>query len=76
MGEGLVNNQLWFEGPEFLKQDHEHWPKTPAKEPSKNVLAESDLMKNPPMLTHSLVNKLKIDMKEIMDIGKFSSKLS
>ena len=58
-----------------MRQDPEHWPKTPPKQPSKNVLAESELVKNSPMLTHSLVNKSKIEMKEIIDIGRFSSKL-
>ena len=65
----LANNQLWWEGPEFLKEDLEQLPKTYTK------IDESVLKKaviKPPDVTRSLVSKLKVG--NVAEFDRFSSK--
>ena len=65
----LANNQLWWEGPEFLKEDLEQLPKTNAKI---DELVLKQAVINPPDVTYSLVSKLKVE--NVVEFDRFSSK--
>ena len=65
----LVSNQLWREGPVFLKEDLEQLPKTDVKI-DESVLKGAVI--NPPDVTHSLVSKLKVE--NVVEFDRFSGK--
>ena len=50
-GEELLNNSLWWEGPEFLACSKDQWPKCPASA-SGEELAVAELVKNPAQECH------------------------
>ena len=65
----LVNNQLWWEGPGFLKEDLEQLPKIDTKI-DESILKEAVI--NSFDVTHSLVSKLKVE--NVAEFDHFSSK--
>ena len=54
-GEELVENSLWWNGPEFLRTPDSDWPKSPQVQ-ADNEEAMIELVKCPPHVTHSLLN--------------------
>ena len=53
-GKELVENSLWWNGPDFLK-NADNWPKLPPVKVD-NEEAITELVKCPPNVTHSLLN--------------------
>ena len=74
-GEELKASQLWQTGPAFLKQSKEHWPKFQLTE-NENEIAMSELVKNPPDVTHILqLHHLDKKIENLINFKRFSSKL-
>ena len=76
-GEELLNNSLWWEGPEFLACSKDQWPKCPASA-SGEESAVVELVKNPAQECHSLLTKeqemtSEMDITQIIDCCAFSS---
>ena len=76
-GKELVHNQLWWQGPEFLKKSPEVWPDIPTKYDSAD--AHKEQVRNPPEIIHSLpiLNPAisSIDLAAVIHIERYSSKL-
>ena len=76
-GKELVHNQLWWQGPEFLKKSPEVWPDIPTKYDSAD--AHKEQVRNPPEIIHSLPTLTPanscIDLAAVIDIERYSSKL-
>ena len=73
----LVHNQLWWEGPEFLKKSSDVWPNMPTRyDPSE---AHEEQVRSSPDTVHSLPsvtpNRSIINLEAIMNIERYSSKL-
>ena len=74
-GEELKASQLWQTGPAFLKQSKEHWPKFQLTK-NENEIAMSELVKNPPDVTHILqLHHLDKKIENLINFERFSSKL-
>ena len=76
-GEELLNNSLWWEGPEYLECSKDLWPKCPAS-PSGEESAVVELVKNPAQECHLLLTKeqemtSEIDITRIIDCRAFNS---
>ena len=73
----LVQNQLWWEGPPFLKSSLEGWPDLPTRHESD--LATDEQVRNIHFIVHSLpavtydLESLNLDM--IIDVRRYSSRL-
>ena len=77
-GKQLVDNELWWQGPTFLKDDI---LLTSTSEKSLEIeidevkrIVEKELARSPPEVTHSLLNKVK-SASNFIDFGRFSTKL-
>ncbi|CAB3999872.1 Hypothetical predicted protein [Paramuricea clavata] len=74
----LVNNKSWWNGPEFLKENPESWPKSATT--NTNELADKELLKHPPVVTSSLpcvsknVSRV-ANLENIIDIERYSTKI-
>ncbi|CAB4029570.1 Hypothetical predicted protein, partial [Paramuricea clavata] len=74
----LVNNKSWWNGPEFLKENPESWPKSATT--NTNELADKELLKHPPVVTSSLpcvsknVSRV-ANLENIIDIERYSTNL-
>ena len=74
----LVESELWWSGPTFLREPSNLWPETPSTS-APNTTSE-ELVKHTPAITHSLATAalnrtLYEDLEEIMDIERYGSKL-
>ena len=69
----LLNNNLWWEGPPFLKWSSEEWPRRLDSQSDKAALTE--LLKSSPEQTHVLTTAVgnTVDLIDIIDCGKFNS---
>ena len=71
----LVNNKSWWNGPEFLKENPESWPKSATT--NTNELADKELLKHPPVVTSSLpcvsknVSRV-ANLENIIDIERYT----
>ena len=76
-GRELIHNNLWWEGPKFLKESARVWPNMPTRYDSSE--AQEEQMKSPPEVIHSLPTlttaKDTLNLEDIIDINKYSSKL-
>ena len=74
--EDLINNKLWWEGPEFLKKPESEWPNV-QKTREMNETSLKELIKFPPKVTYSFVNTEKKstfeDVSQAIDCSKYSS---
>ena len=52
----LVNNRLWFKGPDFLSQPEDNWPSTCHESLQNDTSALSELVKHPANVTYTFVN--------------------
>jgi len=50
----LISNELWWNGPKFLKQDADKWPDHPTQ--YECTVASTELMKHSPVIVHSMVS--------------------
>jgi hypothetical protein len=70
----LISSMLWWQGPTFLQQPEDQWPNCPTVEPD---AALSEVVKNQPAITHSLVTKRSEssppDITKIINCEDFSS---
>ncbi|KAK3744789.1 hypothetical protein QZH41_014776, partial [Actinostola sp. cb2023] len=73
-GRELMNNALWWDGPEFLKKEKTEWPDMPTK--YEDNKSEEEVIKFSPVITHSLVNQAQQQDTdhEVININRFSSK--
>lgn len=73
----LVNNDLWWKGPQFLALDSENWPKQTFCSNENEVPDEvkSEIKKQGPVSTHVLVNESKPvqSISDIIPCERFSS---
>ena len=77
-GKDLVESELWWSGPTFLREPSNLWPETPSTS-APNTSSE-ELIKHTPAITHSLATAalnrtLYENLEEIMDIERYGSKL-
>ena len=73
----LISNELWWDGPKFLKQGPEKWPDHPTK--YECTTANTELVKNSPTLIHSMVSvaengEANLNLEDIMDLRRWNSK--
>lgn len=76
-GAELQNNQLWWNGPEFLQSPETKWPTCPTSSSVDNS-ASLELVKNPPRIVHSLMNTadgsmLHVDIARVIDCHQYSN---
>ena len=69
----LLNSNLWWEGPPFLKLSRQEWP-SQLDTQSDNV-ALNELLKSPPERTHVLTTAAGsvVNLVNIIDCGKFNN---
>ena len=77
-GKDLVESELWWSGPTFLREPSKLWPETPSTS-APNTTSE-ELVKHTPAITHSLATAalnrtLYENLEKIMDIERYGSKL-
>ena len=76
-GRELAHKQLWWQGPEFLKDSLEVGPDISTKYDSTDV--NEELVRNPPGIVLSLPTlnaaNSSIDLEAVIDIERYSSKL-
>ena len=77
-GKDLVESELWWSGPTFLREPSNLSPETPSTS-APNTTSE-ELVKHTPAITHSLATAalnrtLYENLEEIMDIERYGSKL-
>ena len=77
-GKDLVESELWWSGPTFLREPSNLWPETPSIS-APNTTSE-ELVKHTPALTQLLATAalnrtLYENLEEIMDVERYGSKL-
>lgn len=77
-GEQLAQNQMWWNGPKFLKLVRDHWSESPQTSAlSHNEEALQEVVKNPVSVTHSLVmtesEDHSVNLGQVIDIERYSS---
>ena len=75
-----MGNEKWLNGPDFLQLHKDQWPTDP-QSTQHDELANTEIIKQPPLVTHSLTSHSKctdacIHLEKIIDVEKFSSKES
>jgi hypothetical protein len=75
-GHDLVGNDKWLNGPDFLQLPKDQWP-TDLQSTQHDELANTEIIKQPPLVTHSLTSHSKctdacIHLEKIIDVEKFS----
>ena len=77
LGQELIDSELWWKGPDFLRSAPEFWPDMPACRQSN--IADEELIRNPPLITHSLVSAADehptCTVSDVIDITRYSSRL-
>ena len=58
-GQELVGQELWWRGPEFLRNSSEGWPNLPTQ--CKSEAADKEIVKSQSVITHSLVSLSECD---------------
>ena len=72
---GLVTEDKWWKGPEFLYNVEEEWPREDNSH-SKNENAMKEIVKNPATITHVLVSGEQVQqtgLHQIIDANHYSS---
>ena len=73
----MVDHNLWRTGPEFLRNPSDCWPDLPTQYES--AVANEEIVKSPPIITHSLVSLAKQDdprnLSHLFDITMYGTKL-
>lgn len=74
----LISNELWWNGPKFLRQDPEKWPDHPTK--YECATASAELVKGSTAMIHSMVSvaengEASLNLEDIMDLRRWNSKL-
>ena len=76
-GQELVGQELWWRGPEFLRNSSEGWPNLPTQYESE--AADKEIVKSQSVITHSLVSLSQCDdtpnLSDLVDVKRYSSKL-
>ena len=73
----LPANRLWWEGPEFLRFESEHWPKSPLRSEFDLSQAMAEKLKHEPNVTHAMLSAhvyLQPRIHHIIDISRFGNK--
>ena len=78
-GKDLVEGELWWSGPTFLREPSNLWPAVTSSTSTPNATSE-ELVKHTPAVTHSLATAalsrtLYENLEEIMEIERYGSKL-
>ena len=71
------DNPLWWEGPEFLKEDPVDWPKTPCNNELETNVAMKEKIKVEPNITHAIFAKAtesKSNWSKVIELERFSDK--
>ena len=78
MGNNLPSNKLWWEGPEFLKKLHDHWPENLSTGDVGQSVALEEQIKNLPSITYTLTSSTNPSLKacalRIIDIDHFGKR--
>jgi hypothetical protein len=74
----LSNKSLWFNGPEFLVNDEDQWPKCPATNKPEPDEVLREVAKQPSNVVRSLVitndeQSTEFDLNKVIDSNRFSS---
>ena len=76
-GQELINHNLWWTGPEFLRNPPDCWPDLPTQYES--AVANEEIIKSPPIITHSLVSLAEQDdtrnLSRLFDMTMYGTKL-
>ena len=79
-GSELPECERWWKGPRFLINPPEQWPVDPQPTRNDRDQASLELMKNPPVVTHSLSGPTigtssVMNIEKIIDVERYSSKV-
>lgn len=76
MVQQLIESELWWKGPEFLKQDESQWPAA-TRERELDQSALNEVVKQPPTVTHvfatSQENNPRLLVSRVINIDSFNS---
>ena len=78
-GRELTQQQTWWKGPRFLRCPEEQWSEGPQPTSKDTGLAFTELLKHPPVITHSLAgltsnNDSSVHLEKIIDCQIFNTK--
>ena len=77
-GGDLATAEMWFKGPDFLKESKDKWQQDPLLSSSDNDEAYTEIMKNPALNVHSLSGisiNVPLHIEEIIDPQRYSTKV-
>jgi len=73
----LIDHDLWWTGPDFLRNSSECWPDLPTQYES--AIANEEIVKSPLIITHSLVSIAEqedtLNLSRLFDMTRYGSKL-
>ena len=74
----MLGNGLWWEGPEFLRQDSNSWRKNPGVSELETEEVLKEKVMNEPVIIHMLTSSIDNDsignISKTLDLSRFSSK--
>ena len=80
-GKDLAHDEKWWNGPDFLQLPSEQWPIDPQPTQRDAEVAYTEVIKQPPIVTHSLANHsnpstdVPVQLEKVIDPQRYSKKI-